>query len=85
MRILGFSALAAVAITATPALAGGPPIVQFNGYSVTIEAGKASGLDPTKVVTSKAEQACSSVGKSARLEEERQIRPMRFQYFFICL
>ncbi|UWS06756.1 hypothetical protein [Phaeobacter inhibens] len=77
--------VAGAALSALPAYANGPPITQFNGYSVTIEAGKAAGLDPINAVKAKAEDTCASVGKSARLEDKRQIRPLRFQYFFVCI
>lgn len=85
MRFLLGAAVAAASFLAVPTFAAGPPIVQFNGFSVTVEAGKAAGLDPIEAVTSKAVEACASVGKSARLEEERQVRAMRFHYFFVCL
>jgi len=84
-RFLLSAAIAVASSWAVPAFASGPPIIQFNGYSVTISAGIAPGLNPKEAVEKKAQEACESVGKSARLEEVIQIRSMRSHFFFICL
>jgi hypothetical protein len=85
MRFLLGAAVAASSFFAVPAFADGPPIVQFNGHSVTVSAGTAPGLDPKEAVEKKAQEACKSVGKTARLEEVIEIRSMRSHFFYVCL
>lgn len=55
--------------------------IQFNGYSVTVDATRADFDEADKI----AAQLCESVGKSAERQVRRKMPASRYSIFYVCL
>ncbi|ETX26567.1 hypothetical protein [Roseivivax isoporae] len=79
------------ALVAAPAVAqeAEQTVTQFNGHSLTIlsrEVQISGAEDASKPrVQERADQVCSSSGKSAELEARQRIDGFQVQYFYLCL